>query len=253
MNITFESLVAHVKQMDRELLRVKKRLASREAFEMMDARSNFLAVPIPVIEFMSQYGEDLLVWEVLGRPLNGFFIEAGAYDGYKYSVTYALEMMGWTGILVEPLWDMFQKCGENRPNSRSVNAALMGVDGEAVIERVDGGDLAMLSSTISTNQPHSLVSVNAITLNDLLKDANIIDLLVLDVEGAELSALQGMDFAKHQPRMMLIEDNSFGENPALSKFMDDKPYVDCGFLEVNRIYIHRNETAALGRIRAMGQ
>lgn len=256
MNITFESLVAHVKQMNRELLRVKKRLASKEAKAMMAWRGIAFNKSEPYeIEFCSQYGEDLLVWEVLGRPLNGFFIEAGAYDGYKYSVTYALEMMGWTGILVEPILEQFAKCGENRPNSRIVNAALSDVGGQIIpIEVVSDGDLAMLSSAQPTNLPHTIQNVATVTLNSLLREhSGPIDLLVLDVEGGELKSLAGLDFTKSAPRMMLIEDNSFGENPALSQFMADKPHVDCGMLEVNRIYIHRDETAALGRIRAMGQ
>jgi hypothetical protein len=32
-----------------------------------------------------------------------------------------------------------------------------------------------------------------------------IDLLSLDVEGFELSALRGLDFSRHQPRFILVE------------------------------------------------
>ena len=51
------------------------------------------------------------------------------------------------------------------------------------------------------------VDVPAATLSDLLDTHGVadVDLLVLDVEGAESAALQGLDLARHRPELLLVE------------------------------------------------
>ena len=46
--------------------------------------------------------------QIFGRSKRGFFIEAGAYDGFYLSNTLYLEkVLRWNGILVEPDHDAF--------------------------------------------------------------------------------------------------------------------------------------------------
>ena len=46
--------------------------------------------------------------ELFGKQRNGFFIEAGAFDGEHLSNTlYFEKKLGWTGLLVEPNPDAF--------------------------------------------------------------------------------------------------------------------------------------------------
>ena len=78
----------------------------------------------PRPELRSQYGEDVVLWELLRPGTQGFFVEAGAFDGYAFSVTYVLECIGWHGLLVEALPDQAEACRARRPHSRVVNAAL---------------------------------------------------------------------------------------------------------------------------------
>ena len=43
------------------------------------------------------------LYKLFGQSKGGYFIEAGAYDGYEISNTlYFEKFLGWTGILVEP-------------------------------------------------------------------------------------------------------------------------------------------------------
>jgi hypothetical protein len=79
--------------------------------------------PVRAVRFLAQYGEDVLAWEILGRPLNGTYIEIGANDGVTYSVSYALECMGWRGLLVEAHPDLAEECRAQRPGSLVVHAA----------------------------------------------------------------------------------------------------------------------------------
>ena len=65
----------------------------------------------------------------LARYLNfrhGFFIEAGANDGYSQSNTYFLEKRrDWTGILVEGIPELYEKCLAQRSRSIVKNCALV--------------------------------------------------------------------------------------------------------------------------------
>ncbi len=56
----------------------------------------------------------------------GFYVEAGAYDGYTESNTYYLERFkGWTGVLVEAIPALYAECVRRRPRSYVANCALV--------------------------------------------------------------------------------------------------------------------------------
>src|SRR3954467_449899 len=82
-------------------LRLKRRVSCLEA--TMKLLSLGRKPALPTLEFRSQFGEDSMLWALFAGQLDGFFIEVGAFDGYDCSVTYALEAIGWKGLLVEPI------------------------------------------------------------------------------------------------------------------------------------------------------
>ena len=60
---------------------------------------------------------------------NGFFIEVGGNDGYTQSNTYYLErILGWRGILVEGIPNLYEKCKRTRKQSSVYNSALVSPD-----------------------------------------------------------------------------------------------------------------------------
>ena len=61
---------------------------------------NFTETPVIT---QGQFGQPLEVAKLFKNKKNGFFIEAGAYDGEKYSNTLLFETtLNWNGILIEP-------------------------------------------------------------------------------------------------------------------------------------------------------
>ena len=56
----------------------------------------------------------------------GYFVEAGANDGHLQSNTYYFERFkGWTGVLIEPIPELYNRCVRERPRSRVLNYALV--------------------------------------------------------------------------------------------------------------------------------
>ena len=155
-------------------------------------------------------------------------MEAGANDGFEQSNTYYFERFrGWRGVLIEPIPELYRKCQKRRPKSRVVQAALVGSDfaGREIEMQFAGlmsvsdgafGDEARRDEHLRKAVEAKVlgdgfsykVSVPARTLSDVLEceaRGREIDLLSLDVEGAELMALGGLDRARHVPRYICVE------------------------------------------------
>lgn len=208
------------------------------------------------LEFRSQFGEDALIWMLCGRQLDGFFIEVGAFDGYNYSATYALECLGWTGLLVEAIPERADECRTRRPHSRVVHAALGDTHGGTTSFTVTDDDHGgMFSYTPDAlREKHKTaartrqVTVPLTTMNELLREhRGEIDVAVIDVEGSELSLLTGFDLQAWRPKMLLIEDN-VRTDTALADYMAGLPYMQVAWLRVNRVYV-RDDLAADWRPR----
>jgi FkbM family methyltransferase len=150
---------------------------------------------------------------------SGFFVEAGANDGFRQSNTYFLERFrGWRGVLIEPIPELYDRCVRERSNSRCFNCALVDPDsaGEAVLMRF--GDLESHVAGSDDLPPDEDVAnwgwtraydvlVPTRTLTDVLDEAAAPrwDFLSLDLEGYEEQALAGLDLDRHRPRYILAE------------------------------------------------
>ena len=154
----------------------------------------------------------------------GFFVEAGANDGFTQSNTYWLERFrGWRGILIEPMPVLVEECRRERPGARVVHAALVPAGGSARTVRMQFGGLmsAVHGSHGDADAERRWVEpglvlgwidtyeadVPARTLSEILDEegAPEVDLLSLDVEGFEPQALRGLDLERHAPRRILVE------------------------------------------------
>ena len=72
-----------------------------------------------------QYGQVLEIAKLFKNKKNGFFIEAGAYDGEIYSNTLKFEMdLNWTGLLVEPNPDVFEALLTKNRKSYAIKTCL---------------------------------------------------------------------------------------------------------------------------------
>ncbi|MGA3023415.1 MAG: FkbM family methyltransferase [Bryobacteraceae bacterium] len=158
-------------------------------------------------------------------PRCGFFVELGANDGIQQSNTYYFEKYkGWTGILIEPVPELFARCVRNRPNAHHFNYActdpesaaagelemtycnLMSVTKGAFSDKERESYWIESGATMQNVTPHDL-RVPSITLSGILASCNNphVDLLSLDVEGYEIPVLKGLDLTRHKPDVILVE------------------------------------------------
>ena len=178
---------------------------------------------------------------------NGFFVECGANDGISQSNTLLLEKnLEWTGLLVEPNKLKFDMCFSNRNNSIVENYALVSSsynksyisgnfnethEGESlmamVIEDGDWQSSNVVKSKQIKQESRQIVQVPVTTLDNLFTKHNInkIDFFSLDVEGYEISVLNGMDFKIYRPTYFLIETSNDVEiQNKIREYMHQKNY-----------------------------
>ena len=169
----------------------------------------------------------------------GFFVEAGANDGYAQSNTYFFERLrGWTGLLIEPVPALAAACRRNR-RGPVIEAALVaearpgetvGLHYAGLMSTMDGalgGSAATARHVAQGLEVQGLagshrLDVPARSLSSILDEWGInrpIDLLSLDVEGAEADALRGLDFARHAPRFVCVEAR---DRPAIAALLNPR-------------------------------
>jgi FkbM family methyltransferase len=167
------------------------------------------------------HGMDRRLEAILDKD-GGFFVEAGANDGYQQSNTYSLERLrGWRGVLVEPVPDLYREAVRERPGARVFNCALVaeGHPDPGVTLRYGGlmtvvagdeqadRDWVAAAHAVAQEEPEHEFTVPARTLSSLLDEVGApeVDLLSLDVEGYEPQVLAGLDLDRHAPRYVLVE------------------------------------------------
>jgi FkbM family methyltransferase len=192
-------------------------------------------------ESYAQWGDDVLVWDYFKGKTDGVFLEAGANDPKILSQTYLLEKRGWTGILVEPVPECCEALRKVRTRSHVFQNALGSPQhrgmlrlripagcselAHAVADNDDAaGSEIKAASSIAERRQHlsdgdKIIEAAFITIDEALRSAEVghLDFLSLDLEGFELPALQGLDFTRIRPRVVIIEDRL--ENLSRHRFM----------------------------------
>lgn len=199
-----------------------------------------------------QYLKNHLVKQILSYLDydGGFFIEAGANDGIKQSNTlYFEKFRNWSGILIEPIPELAEKCKINRPGSITESCALVDFDYKNPTIQMQYCDLMSLvkgamssemeerqhieEGMIEQNiQKYDLeVPVNTLTSILVKHDVQKIDFFSLDVEGYELNVLKGLDFDRYKPFYMLIEARYRGKIDAFLEHLYE-PILELAHFDV---------------------
>ncbi len=205
---------------------------------------------------------DLQIASLLNHKRNGFFVEAGANDGINQSNTYYLEkLLGWKGLLVEPLPELADKCRRTRKGSHIENAALVRQNyphstvklrRANLMSMVDDGTICKTeiehhlkhAELLQQRNSNEIVTVPARSLSSILSEHHLerIDFFSLDVEGYEHEVLSGIDFDAVLIDRMLIETRSSNE-ATIREFLARKGY------EIERGWINSSYSNYLFKLR----
>lgn len=150
--------------------------------------------------------------QFLRNRRNGVLVEAGALDGITNSIGWWFERtLGWEAFNIEPNSISFSLCELNRPDCVNIHAALSnasGYDTLVVPSKSGHGTLAGTKFRGKTRDER----VRTLTWRDFIQTFGVekVDLLILDVEGHELSVASGMNNCEVLPGLICAETGSGG-------------------------------------------
>ena len=169
-------------------------------------------------------------------------MDVGANHPTKGNMTWFLEQQGWTGLLIEPHPEMAQLLREQRLKSKTFQVA---VGSPAQVGKVDfhfsaGSTRSSLQPSYDTRLTGQVIRVSLRTLDSILLESGLsgIDFLSLDVEGMELSALEGLDLERWRPKLILVED--FFYNHHKHNYLSHRGYKLVKRTGYNNWYVPRN-------------
>lgn len=195
------------------------------------------------MNYYSQIGQDQFFIENIAKgKKGGRFLDVGAHDGIATSNTYALEtQLDWTGICIEANPQLADACKQNRPNSTVIQAAVWSEKKQINFELPSSGnDFLSRIGGIRHNENYfaadfievETIAMQATPLRDLLPAGKQhFDYFSLDVEGAELEALKGINWSVTSFGYIALE---FGHrNDFLGEIMDFLKSKDYEIFRIN--------------------
>jgi len=171
---------------------------------------------------MRYYGQnkldELLIKRYFRNKKDGFFVECGAADGISENTCFTLERcLKWKGINIEPVDRLYSQLVQNRPHCRNLNYALSNSHRTSqftdCIKENSSIVYGIGSLTYHDKVEHDdtfkyiTFDVECVKFSEVFIENIQIDLFVLDVEGHELEAIDGIleIDRKYYPKIFCIE------------------------------------------------
>lgn len=154
--------------------------------------------------------QEVIVKHFAGR--RGRFLDIGAYDGKKFSNTYRLLELGWSGVMVEPSPSTIESLRRNiEPfNSKVIVMQCAITDADGPIDFYDDGGGAVATTSIEHVRKWEKAAkftqckVEGMTPRTLLDEVGTdFDFINIDVESANLDVLHAIPFHR-LPGLSLI-------------------------------------------------
>lgn len=183
----------------------------------------------------SQVAEDLIIAYLLGGHTGKTYVDVGCLWPVKHSNTFLFYMNGGRGICIDANPDVAEAYKAQRPRDIFVNTVVWSEHGSVPFHRFAGpvfsttdADRAKKLVAEARERPGrrliETVEVDAKPLTDILTETGFlaetngaVDFLSVDVEGAEMNVLDGIDFEQFRPSIVVLETvikhRALHENP----------------------------------------
>src|SRR5262245_7976911 len=177
------------------------------------ARGRREGLAVTMISY-AQNAEDVLLRRVFGGQARGFYLDVGANHPVRNSVTKHFYDRGWSGINCEP-GSVFAALRRARPRDICLPVAVSNCEGARTFYEIPGEpgfstlDPALARGYEAGGLAHRARTVPTRTLDSICAEyvTGPIDFLSVDTENHEREVLEGADWQRFRPRVVLVEAN----------------------------------------------
>ena len=178
--------------------------------------------PIPKVagnkRFYSQYLEDFILSIFFKDIKKGTYIDVGANNPNKDSVTKYFYSMGWRGINIEPIHYRYLELVKYRPEDVNLDIGIAEKSEQrpfsvifsknnVELDVLSTFDRAFLNKARQDGYSSKSFFVNVKPLNEVLQvyPLKTIHFIKIDVEGMEDQVINSIDLSKHRPWVFIVE------------------------------------------------
>ncbi len=201
----------------------------------------------------AQNHEDVLLSRLFPPGLSGFYIDVGAMDPVVNSVTKLFSDRGWRGINVEPAAFPFERLQAGRPRDVNLNVGLSDKQGTLTFFESDpsSGWSTFSAEQAAQHRDAGLTLVERFvpvtTLAEICRQyvTEQIDFISIDVEGHERQVLEGGDWRRWRPRVVVVEatepNTTISTHHQWEHVLLDADYDFAAFDGLNRYYVRAED------------
>jgi len=205
----------------------------------------------------AQNAEDIVLSRAFGDIQEGFYVDVGANDPTRDSVTKYFYDQGWHGINIEPSLQYQRELRTHRLRDINLFCLAGEQDGEADFYEIPDTGLSTARADLRLDHEergHRGVSRRMVvrSLGSITSEFAPADIhfLKIDVEGFEMQVLKGVDWKSRRPWVVLVETTvpleGDTEDALVVSFMERMNYRRCLFDGVNTYFVAQ-ERADLAR------
>jgi len=161
----------------------------------------------------SLFGEDLAALKFFKNKKKGFYIDIGCYHPTHINNTYLLYKKGWNGINIDVSQFSIDLFKFMRPDDLNYKCAVSETKKKVnLYYQKEHSQLTSINKLTAKKFIKGRLKkkiINSYSLEEILswgkyKDYEI-DFLDVDVEGADLQVLKGLNFSKRKPKLICVE------------------------------------------------
>lgn len=209
----------------------------------------------------AQMYEDLVLSWALRQVQRGFYIDVGAQHPNRESVTKLFYSRGWNGINIEPVGHWYEQLAAQRPRDINLQLAAGVTQGETVFYEIPESGLSTTSARFAERHRQAGWAIRrtrvmtrplAEICSEYVREE--IHFLKIDAEGSECMVLEGCDFVRYRPWIVLIEATEpLTQVPAYresERILVTAGYAFAGTDFLNRYYVARERASLQGQLAA---
>jgi len=202
--------------------------------------------------------EDVLLERIFHDQDMGFYIDVGAGHPTQGSLTRHFYNKGWRGLNIEPSTSLFESLQTERPEDNNLRVVISNQSGSVDYYEFPGQNWGLSTLSHAQAELHAqdgrrfeAQTVPAVTLTEVCEE-NVkeeIQFLSIDVEGHEGKVIEGAEWDRWRPRVLIIESTQpmtqipthHGWEPLLL----EAGYLFAYFDGLNRFYVRAEDAHLL--------